>query len=170
MRRKLPIILALAALPASVWGFCFQEAGEDYGIAPEILFNIAKVESGFNPAVVNKNRNGTYDYGLMQINSSWAKTLGPERWKALTDPCTSVRTGAWILSQCISRYGYTWQGIGCYNSRTPELNRKYARKIFKSMVKHRNELPVLLAAAKYKEPKPQEILTPWEEVFGHDSE
>lgn len=170
MRRTAPLILALALLPVTSWGFCFQEAGEEYGISPEILFNIASVESGFNPAAVNKNKNGTYDYGLMQINSSWAKTLGPERWMALSDPCTSVKTGAWILSQCLSRYGYTWKGIGCYNSRTPELNRRYAQKIFKSIVKHRNEMPVLLATAEHQKMESPEQPTPWKEVFGHDSE
>lgn len=167
--RTVALILTLV-MPASVGAFCFEEAGQMYGVSPEILYNIASVESGFNPAVINKNKNGSYDYGLMQINSSWAKTLGPERWKALSDPCTSVKTGAWILSQCLSRYGYTWQGIGCYNSRTPDLNRKYALKIFKSIAKHRKEAPVLLAkATQRQQPEKKDPKTPWVEVFGDDS-
>lgn len=169
--RKVALILAITVMPDTAGAFCFEEAGQMYGVSPEILYNIASVESGFNPAALNKNKNGSYDYGLMQINSSWAKTLGPERWKALSDPCTNVKTGAWILSQCLSRYGYTWQGIGCYNSRTPDLNRKYAQKIFKSIVKHRNEAPVLLAkATQQQQPEKKDPQTPWEEVFGDDSE
>lgn len=170
IKKTATIILALTALPAGVWGFCFEEAGQMYGVSPEILFNIASVESRFNPAAVNQNKNGSYDYGLMQINSIWAKTIGPDRWRALSDPCTNVKTGAWILSQCLSRYGYTWQGIGCYNSRTPDLNRKYAQKIYKSIVKNRKESPVLLAQATQLMPELRDNQTPWEDVFGHDSE
>ncbi len=179
MKRLILTTFMLAALSGSSWGFCFEEAGEEYGISPEILYNIASVESSFNPAAVNVNANGSYDYGLMQINSSWAKTIGLKRWQSLSDPCTNVKTGAWILAQCLSRYGYTWQGIGCYNSRTPELNKKYALKIYKSMVKYRNQVPVrkqrtvtpmLVAAAKTEKKDQKEYVTPWEDVFGHDSE
>lgn len=37
------------------------------------LFCIAKMESSFNAAAVNSNRNGTFDVGLFQINSVWQK-------------------------------------------------------------------------------------------------
>jgi conjugal transfer pilus assembly protein TraD len=37
----------------------------------------------------------------------------------LGDPCTNVRTGAWILAQCVRRYGYNWKAVGCYHSNTP---------------------------------------------------
>ncbi len=171
MRRLIPIILSLILSPNAGWGFCFEEAGQTYGISPEILYNIASVESGFNPYAVNKNKNGSYDYGLMQINSIWAKKLGTERWKALSDPCTNVMTGAWILSQCISSYGYTWRGIGCYNSRTPELNKIYARKIFASIVKHRKlatQTSLIASAKKPEELSEQGQITPWEEIISHD--
>ncbi|ANA41746.1 transglycosylase (plasmid) [Geobacter anodireducens] len=172
MRRTVTIILTLAALPSAVWGFCFQEAGEEYGVAPEILYNIASVESSFKPTVIHWNTNGTYDYGLMGINSKWTEWSPYIRkmWPYLGDPCINVKAGAWILSKCIKDYGYTWQGIGCYNSRTPEFNREYAQKIFKSMVKHRREGRVLLATTKHREPERQKHPTPWEEVFSHDSE
>lgn len=100
-----------------------------YGIPPEVLWSIAKGESNLNPNAVNKNTNGSYDFGLMQINSTWAKTLGKEHWASLGDACTNVKTGAWILRQCIDDYGYGWKAIGCYNSRTPSKRDSYARRI-----------------------------------------
>lgn len=109
--------------------FCFEEAGTLYNLPPVLLMSIAKQESNFKPDAVNVNKNGSYDYGLMQINSSWAAKLGKERWAELVDPCTNVKVGAWILRQCINDYGYGWKGIGCYNSRTPGKNEAYANRI-----------------------------------------
>jgi hypothetical protein len=123
------------AASSSAFAFCFDEAGAEYGINPQILRAIAKVESNFNPAAINKNSNGTYDVGLMQINSIWASTIGKERWKQLGDACTNTKTGAWILSMCISKYGYNWKAIGCYNSQTPEKRDRYARMVFNQILK-----------------------------------
>ena len=120
----------LLALATEAYPFCFEEAGAQYGINPQILRAIAKVESNFNPRAVNKNSNGTFDFGLMQINSSWAATLGKERWNSLGDACSNTKTGAWILSMCMNKYGYTWKAIGCYNSQTPGKRDKYSRMVF----------------------------------------
>lgn len=128
-----PLLAAAAligALATQASAFCFEEAGIQYGINPQILRAIAKVESNFNPTAVNYNTNGSYDFGLMQINSIWAPTIGKERWNSLGDPCASVKTGAWILSMCMEKYGYTWKAIGCYNSQTPDKRDRYSMKVF----------------------------------------
>lgn len=118
------------ALATDASAFCFDEAGAQYGINPQILRAIAKVESNFNPRAINQNTNGTYDFGLMQINSIWAPTVGKERWSSLGEPCNSVKTGAWILSMCMEKYGYTWKAIGCYHSQTPDKRDRYSKKVF----------------------------------------
>ena len=134
MKGNAKLLFAVAALTLALGtdasAFCFEEAGLQYGINPQILRAIAKVESNFNPAAVNYNTNGTYDFGLMQINTIWAPTIGKERWNSLGDPCNSVKTGAWILSMCMEKYGYTWKAIGCYNSQTPDKRDKYSKKVF----------------------------------------
>lgn len=104
-----------------------------YGINPLILRAIAKVESNFNPAALHRNTNGTYDFGLMQINSSWATVLGKERWNSLGDACFNTMTGSWILATCMSKYGYSWKAIGCYNSQTPEKRDRYAQLVFRQL-------------------------------------
>ena len=128
MKRLLPTLLLLLLPVATAQAFCFQEAGQRYAVSPVLLWAIAKGESSLNPAARNHNRNGTVDVGLMQINSCWADQLG-STWEHLDDPCTNVMTGAWILNQCVRDYGYTWQAVGCYHSRTPERRDAYARKI-----------------------------------------
>lgn len=127
MEKTLSIFLILL-LPASVHAFCFQEAGQRYAVSPQLLWAIAKAESSFNPSAINHNANGTVDVGLMQINSLWAKQLG-RTWDHLDDPCINIMTGAWILSHCIRDYGYSWQAVGCYHSRTPARRDAYAERI-----------------------------------------
>jgi soluble lytic murein transglycosylase-like protein len=128
MKRFVIIIFALI-LPATASGFCFEDAGNEYGVSPLILWSISQHESAMNPAAICRNVNGTYDYGLMQINSSWAKVLGTGHWMKLGDPCTNVRTGAWILAQCVRRHGYNWKAVGCYHSNTPGRRERYAGRI-----------------------------------------
>ena len=91
------LMISLVCLPIQAKAFCFEEAGSQYGISPQLLWSIAKTESNFNPRAINRNGNGTYDYGLMQINSSWAKRLG-KTWNELGEPCTNVKVGAWVLA------------------------------------------------------------------------
>ena len=87
--------------------------------------------SNYNPRAVNRDTNGTYDFGVMQINSSWGYALGKEWWSTLGDPCTNIKAGAKILASCIKKYGYTWEAVGCYNSQTPGKKDKYAMIVFK---------------------------------------
>jgi soluble lytic murein transglycosylase-like protein len=77
---------------------------------------VAQVESSLNPAAVAHANNGTRSVGLMQINSSWFDELQKFGISetSLRDPCTNIRTGAWILSQGVRRYGYSWEAIGAY--------------------------------------------------------
>lgn len=129
----LTISLFLAAWPQSSHAYCFQEAGDTYGVSPRLLWAIAKCESNFDPRAVGRNKNGTVDVGLMQINSSWKEKLGPT-WNYLFDPCTNVKVGAWVLSQCFAKYGNSWQAVGCYNSQTEQYSRAYAQKVSKILI------------------------------------
>lgn len=104
-----------------------------YNIHPNILWAIAKVESNFNPYAINRNANGSYDIGIMQINSSWIPVLkryGLSDVKQLWDPCYNIHIGAWVLSQCIEKHGYTWQAVGCYNAVSPAKKIRYMSKVW----------------------------------------
>lgn len=127
------MLLLIGASFGSASAFCFEEAGSLYGINPLILRAIAKVESNFNPAALHRNTNGTYDFGLMQINSSWASVLGKERWNLQGDACYNTMTGSWILATCMNKYGYSWKAIGCYNSQTPDKRDRYAQLVFRQL-------------------------------------
>ncbi|HEY8608101.1 MAG TPA: lytic transglycosylase domain-containing protein [Noviherbaspirillum sp.] len=114
---------------------CWEEAGARYGVNPSLLYAIARTESNLNPMARNVNRNGTYDIGLMQINSSWLPVLrrfGMQE-EQLWDPCTSIHVGAWVLAQNMDRFGNTWKAVGAYNARNPELQLLYARKVYRNL-------------------------------------
>ncbi len=164
----LSLLLGLSTtFECSVYAFCYEDAGNRYGISPHLLRAIAKGESSFNPAAINHNTNGSYDCGLMQINSSWEPTLRRMgiSWNQLADPCTNVMVGAWVLSQCISDYGYTWTAVGCYNSRTPSKRDRYAARIAR-IVGQSSVLPTQQPAVVQFAAVSQQA-TPWDEVFNN---
>lgn len=136
--KALFLFFLLLAPSASSFADCWIEAGARYGIEPELLQAIAIVESSLNPKATNTNRNGSADYGLMQINSSHLpvlKQFNITTSHLLNDPCHNVMTGAWILAGNIRQYGYTWDAVGAYNAgtaKTPKhqkLREKYIHKV-----------------------------------------
>jgi soluble lytic murein transglycosylase-like protein len=111
---------------------CFSSAAKRFDVNKVLLAAIAKTESSFNPQAIGKqNDNGSFDIGLMQINSSWfpkLKSMGIER-SDLLDSCTSIYVGAWILSHNIKSHGNTWRAVGAYNARTPVKQVVYVKKV-----------------------------------------
>jgi len=122
--------------------YCFDEAARMYGVSKDLLIAIAKVESNMKPNAINHNKNGTFDYGVMQINSAWYYELGEERWHKLADPCENVKTGAMILSKCVKKYGYNWKAVDCYNKGSKANGySSYVFKIYRQIlvVKNRDQ-------------------------------
>ena len=121
----LAVFAVLATAPA--WALaCWEEAAQRYGISADLLYAVARVESNLNPQAVNRShlqRTGSYDIGLMQINSGHLRTLSRHGIKEadLFDPCTNIRVGAWLLADSFSRRGATWDAVGAYNAACSQL-------------------------------------------------
>lgn len=124
--------------------YCFHEAGARYQIDPLLLKAIATQESGLNARAIHRNKDKqgrvvSWDYGLMQINSTHLpalKKLGVIRGQEdlLNQPCLNVHVGAWILAQHLRTCGVTWACLGSYNAgfhpRNEAKRLHYARKIY----------------------------------------
>lgn len=110
---------------------CFAQASARYGVPVALLRAVSRVESGGNVAAVNTNKNGSADYGHMQVNSLWLPTLakfGISKTQ-LMDACTNTHVGAWIMASNISRMGYNWKAIGRYNASSADKANRYSLKI-----------------------------------------
>jgi soluble lytic murein transglycosylase-like protein len=129
----------LAVLPIPGKAACFEEAASRYQVPSVLLKAISRVESAGNPSAINRNKDGSFDIGHMQINSRWLPKLshfGISR-DQLWDPCTNTLVGAWILAQNVQRIGYSWNAVGAYNAASPEKRDRYARKISEAMKRER---------------------------------
>ena len=112
------LVLSFAVVAPSQ-AHCWDEAGARYNIDPVLLQAIAHVESGLNAKAYNRNNDGSYDIGLMQINNrhfSRLKPFGITEKRLIAEPCTSVMVGAWILAEFVQRVGYNWNAVGAYNA------------------------------------------------------
>ncbi len=136
--RRLPLALTLLCCMAVAQANCWQLAASRYHVDPLLLYAIAKVESGLNPHARNVNSDGSQDIGLMQINSRHLPALaqwGITEQHLITQPCTSVMVGAWILAGFIREQGYGWQAVGAYNagakSDRQAQRSRYARAVWR---------------------------------------
>ena len=99
MRRIASTAIFALSLAPNLAVACWEQAGQRYGMSPQLLYAMARVESSLNPAAVNnshRKRTGTYDIGLMQINSSHLPTLARHGIQEadLYDPCINLHVGA----------------------------------------------------------------------------
>lgn len=146
----LAVLAILAIMP--MWALaCWEEAAQRYGVSTDLLYAIARVESNLNPQAVNRShlqRTGSYDIGLMQINSGHLRTLSRYGIKEadLYEPCTNIRVGAWLLADSFSRRGTTWDAVGAYNAACSQLKdaacikarAKYAWQVYRQLPAQRN--------------------------------
>jgi len=118
----LAVVSGLPALATPCW----DTAAQRYGVAPELLYAIARTESNLNPKAVNRThekRTGSYDIGLMQINSRHLPKLAGFgiREADLYDACINLQVGAWLMADSFSRHGVSWNAVGAYNAACSQL-------------------------------------------------
>ena len=95
------------------------------GITPDRLRTYAQVESSLNPAAVSRpNRDGSRDYGLMQMNSQWIGRTGfPATVAEAMEPCANIAAGIRILADADR------QAACIYNSGKPNCRNGYPERI-----------------------------------------
>ncbi len=110
---------------------CINQAAEAYQVPAPLIMAIILTENGID-GTESKNDNGTYDLGIMQINTSWAPRFEHSGYTlndVTNNPCENVYVGTWILSRCLSKNPDLFSAIGDYHSHTPYYNLEYAKKV-----------------------------------------
>ena len=114
---------------------CSIQAAIKYGVPVDILLAISSIENG-QPGKAYKNKDGSIDYGVMQINSIYLKDLKdtynrivtPE--EILNNTCYAFEIAAFKISEHLKNDdGSFLKKIANYHSKTPDLNRNYQTKL-----------------------------------------
>jgi soluble lytic murein transglycosylase-like protein len=148
-------VIATSSVATAAAQACWEEAAARYGVSAQLLYAVAKVESGLNQRAVNLShfaRTGTYDIGLMQINSSNLPSLARFGINEadLYDTCTNINVGAWLLARKFSEYGASWEGVGAYNAACTQLKgeacaaarRRYAWRVYEHLPSAAGSMPL----------------------------
>ncbi|EMW9316322.1 transglycosylase SLT domain-containing protein [Salmonella enterica] len=139
VRHILTVVCLLIISHSSMASDCFESAGKDAGIDPDLLRAIAWQESRLKYDVTGKNPVSGYGMGLMQIDSQHLENMskrGIDRDLLVSDICTNIYVGTLILAKAFNKWGATWEAVGAYNagfSITPGQHFRrmvYARKIY----------------------------------------
>ncbi len=107
---------------------CLDQVAQRYQFSPQLLQAIISVESAGSSRAVHHNHDGSWDIGLMQINSRWWAGRAPPQ--ALLEPCTNLEWGASILAQARAQVGSRWQAVGRYHGGTSREQLRYMRAVF----------------------------------------
>lgn len=139
-----------APVPASdrIVEQCVSHAARHFDINPLVVMSILKVEGG-KVGTLSKNKNGTYDMGLMQINTIHLPEIKKKYprvgWKELTyNPCVNIGVATAILNDRMKGSKDYWNGVGNYHSKTPKYREIYLKKVKRAY----NDLVI-----KYKKPR-----------------
>ncbi len=91
----------------------------EYGVPEYIMARLITYESGWNPKHINKNKNGTKDFGLCQLNSAGLYDLARWHNKGVAfDPMDwkeNLRIGTKHLRYLYQETGSWWSAVAAYN-------------------------------------------------------
>lgn len=137
----LPENLSLPSeVPRGVVERCVVDASRYLHLDPFIVMAIIKVEGG-KVGTLSKNSNGSYDMGVMQINTIHLGDIEQKHpgitWRDATyRPCINIALGTSLLKQRIDEVkGDVWRGVGNYHSKTPKYHNRYKEKVKKEYAK-----------------------------------
>lgn len=117
--KKIFLALIISIVAHSAAADCFDMAGRDYHIDPDLLKAIAWNESNYNTSITGKNPLTGFGAGLMQIDSQHFSELsryGIKPEHLLNDACMNIYTGAYYLAIAFKKWGVNWQAVGAYNA------------------------------------------------------
>ncbi len=119
---------------------CMAAAASFYALPPRVLPAIQLVEGG-RIGIVAADPDGTFDLGVMQVNTRWLAPLArvtrlteaEVRARLILDPCFNIAAAAAILrTYLVETHGDLMAAIGDYHSHTPALNLAYRQAVVRA--------------------------------------
>jgi len=137
MKKIIILLISISYLGAgninyNQYDHIFKKYSEIYNVPFMLLKVIAISEnSHMNKDLVRKNKNGSLDIGLFQINTNKIKDkeLKHITKKDLLKPEVSTNVAAFILRKIIITKGYSWENIGEYHSKTKIYKDKWLKRL-----------------------------------------
>lgn len=120
-------------------------------IDASLLAAVINVESSFNPKAVNKNKNGSMDRGLCQLNNKTFKNLSVNEFY---NPETNIKHGANFLKWCtVESKNNVVKALAYYNAGIGNVSRKkvgestlnYINKVLKNKQQFDDGLKIYLS-------------------------
>jgi len=124
MTRKIKYLALLAAIyltaPATYanTNVCLDHTVNTWNVPKSLLLAVHHVEHGKPGLVSRRNKNGTYDMGPMQFNTSTAadlKKYGVEKDQLLNSECVSFYVAGWKLATSAHQFGNWELAVAAYN-------------------------------------------------------
>ncbi len=140
---------------------CFDLAGRDYKIDPDLLRAISWQESRYRVNAIGINPVTGYGSGLMQVDSQHFNELaryGIKPEHLTTDPCMNIYTGAYYLAIAFKN-GASPEAVGAYNAgfrKTERQNQRrlaYASDVYRIYTGIKSSKGIRLPATKKSLPK-----------------
>lgn len=120
---------------------CVNFAARYHKVNPSVIRAIIAVENG-KIGTMSKNSNGTYDMGIMQINTIHIRDLKNRyptlnlSWEKISKgACVNIFLGTDILSRRIKEASSYWVGVGNYHSKTLKYRKRYLKKVYEAYKK-----------------------------------
>lgn len=146
MRKIFILFLLISSQSVNAWD-CFDSAGRDYQIDPDLLRAISFRESSHRDNALNIQTSEKYAVGRMQIYSSNFQHLsgfGITPQRLYEDGCLNIYTGAYYLAIAFKRWGTNWDAVGAYNAGFKKdadqdrKRKKYAQEIHHIYMQYKN--------------------------------
>lgn len=114
---------------------CVLQAAAHYRAHPDLVRAIIRTEKG-TTGKVSYNKNGSFDMGLMQINSVHLadfKKFNISRDMLVNNECLNIFIGTYLLRRGMLGTEDFWKGVGNYHSTTPEKNALYKQRVWENL-------------------------------------
>lgn len=126
----------MAAMPPAIYReACIAQAAAHYRAHPDIIRAVIGTEGG-TTGKISKNKDGSFDMGLMQINSVHLPELaryGITQEMLVGNECLNIMIGTYLLQKNILLSNDFWHGVGSYHSKTPSKNTAYQYRVWEHL-------------------------------------